>query len=201
MEFPIEYRGERAGSVTVLTDMRGTQFSAACQLHNAAILRLYGLTDSAPLLIGVLAPDNGMLTLKRRISAQTMRDAGCSAQQPDRYYLDDGTPGCRPIQAEKKADTGTQTGIAEAESHVERINDAQEESQEKTWKAPCVTGDPLLDHVLQKEGVVCVQGGDGMRLFCPFDHRRANPLAFALTACTVEHTEQGPKACLWLKDK
>lgn len=96
MEQQVTYRGKPVGVVQIEEQAQGMCWSVQCSLVSQAVLRLYGLGAQAePLRIGVLEPEGNVLTLRRVLSWQTLRDAGYERiRLPDSYVLDDGTPGC-----------------------------------------------------------------------------------------------------------
>ncbi len=102
MRFEISYRGQQAGWVIAQPDAHGILFRAESRVHTMAVLRLYGIAAGQPLLIGVLEPENGRLSLARRITPDVLRRAGVQ-QPPEVYYLEDGQPGCKPEQEETAA--------------------------------------------------------------------------------------------------
>lgn len=161
VRFPIVYRGQDAGWVIVQTGGHGMIFAAESPVRTLAVLRLYGLTETGPLLIGVLEPENGMLKLKRRITPEALRAAGVR-QPPTRYYLEDGQPGCRPEENPAAPD------------------------KKKAADGPLRTGDALLDRLLEAGIADGTETTDGWTIRMPFAPGRANALAFALTACTIE---------------
>ena len=89
MRFEISYRGQQAGWVIAQPDAHGILFRAESRVHTMAVLRLYGIAAGQPLLIGVLEPENGRLSLARRITPDVLRRAGVQ-QPPEVYYLEDG---------------------------------------------------------------------------------------------------------------
>ncbi|MGM9611958.1 MAG: hypothetical protein ACI3XZ_00490 [Butyricicoccus sp.] len=161
MRFPIEYRGQDAGWVTVQTDGRGMAFAAESPLLTSAVLRLYAQTEAEPLRIGVLEPHHDILRLNRRISTETLRAAGVQ-QPPTRYYLEDGQPGCCP-----------------------KDKPITPEAKKTTSVGPLRTGDALLDRLLESGIADGTQTADGWMIRMPFTPGRAHALSFALTACTI----------------
>lgn len=174
VRFGIVYRGQEAGWVVVQDDARGVLFQAESRLNASAVLRLYGLTgQERPLLIGVLEPEDGVLKLSRRMTKQTLRTAKVD-ELPTQYYLDDGKPGC------------SSTCVADEE--IERLTEIKPYHR--------FVDDPLLQSALRAGGASLVKEEDMDAIHAPFAPGRAHPLHFALTACTIERTEDGKVAVL-----
>lgn len=179
MRFGIVYRGQDAGWVAVDADARGMSFQAESAVHTSAVLRLYGLTQAgAPLRIGVLEPENGVLRLNRRLTRETLRAAGVE-QPPEQYYLEDGQPGCRPASAA----VATEPRAPAGQGHHGALS-----------------GDPLLSRALRAGAASLVREGDMCVIRAPFAPGRAHPLHFALTACVIEQAADTPIAVLRKRD-
>lgn len=179
MRFGIVYRGQDAGWVVVDADARGILFQAESTVHTSAVLRLYGLTqEGTPLRVGVLEPENGVLKLSRRMTKQTLHTAKIE-QPPEQYYLDDGQPGCLPVGA-VYGETKTAPETAPHTAAAQRS----------------LTGDPLLQQVIRAGAASFAQEGNLRVIRAPFTPGRAHPLHFALTACAIEHTDDGSVAVL-----
>lgn len=78
------------GAVTMQKEGYAVRFRVDCKppCELSRLLRCYG--ENPTLLIGVLEPKNGRLTLDRRISRETLRQSGAWERLPRRFYLSDG---------------------------------------------------------------------------------------------------------------
>lgn len=79
------------GETEVRDEGAAVRFRVRCRppCEPTRLLRCYGEAEPADLLIGVLEPQNGRLTLERRISRESLRQAGVQ-ELPTRFYLSDG---------------------------------------------------------------------------------------------------------------
>lgn len=75
-EIPIRYGGSAIGRATVTREGLYHRVRCVCDAVSTEVLRAYGTVDGQDLLLGVLMPDNGKLTLERRFA--------CSAWSLDR---------------------------------------------------------------------------------------------------------------------
>lgn len=78
------------GAVTMQKEGYAVRFRVDCKppCELSRLLRCYG--ENPTLLVGVLEPKNGRLTLDRRISRETLRQSGAWERLPRRFYLSDG---------------------------------------------------------------------------------------------------------------
>lgn len=159
MQERVTYRGQPAGVVQIEEQSQGMCWKVQCSPVSEVVLRLYGLRENcAPLRIGVLEPEGQILTLRRVLSWQTLNDAGYNRTQlPDRYVLDDGQPGCLEV--------------VQQNDHAPSV----------------LTGDAKIDALAAAGQVQCVRQEQGWRVYAPFVCGQEMPIAFALTACTVQN--------------
>lgn len=112
-----------------------------CELCSACILRVYAETEgAAPLYVGLPEPQGGRLRLVRRLSAETLRQAGWTGKEPLRVYL---------------AERQEQTPRVEPEKRAPRTE-------------PPRTGDAVLDALIEAGAVSAERTEDGVCLSCPF---------------------------------
>ena len=75
-----------------------------CELCSACILRVYAETEgAAPLYVGLPEPQGGRLRLARRLSAETLRQAGWTGKEPLRVYLAERQEQTPRVEPEKRA--------------------------------------------------------------------------------------------------
>ncbi|MDY3618865.1 hypothetical protein [Agathobaculum sp.] len=157
--------GQEAGNLEWEPDAYGVQVSLDCVLPSdpRILLRCYGRTDGEPLLIGLPEPQNGRLRLKRHLSRETLKAAGCLHAPPREFYLSDGTaPPARKAGMEK-------TVPAPETSVEQRVQ----------------TGDEVLDILLRTDGVQVEQTADGFILCCQFVRDTSFALAPVFALCEV----------------
>nr|WP_297275467.1 hypothetical protein [uncultured Agathobaculum sp.] len=173
MRATVSYAGEPTGWLLWEPDAYGVQIEVDCAMPpDAPLLRCYGETGGAPLLIGLPAPENGRLRLRRHLSKETLKAAGCADGPPAAFYLaersrqkDDVVP--QPEQTPQ--DTASQPQI--------------------TVKPSLRTGDAVLDALLDGGEVHVERRQEGLRLHCPFSPDRPFALAPAFVLCRVEGDE------------
>lgn len=187
------------GAVTMQKEGYAVRFRVDCKppCELSRLLRCYG--ENPTLLIGVLEPKKGRLTLDRRISRETLRQSGAWERLPRRFYLSDG--GAREIAeaapvldgfeaspADEKAAPGTA-----GDETVRRAGDlcADSDILPQAGDVPPVpdvprTGDALLDAALARGEVHCEPLPGGWRITCPFCAEKPFPLAFIAPLCRTE---------------
>lgn len=185
------------GEVTTATESGAVRFRVDCRppCEPTRLLRCYGTGGERDLLIGVVEPKNGRLTLERRISRETLRQAGFDAP-PEEFYLSDG--GEREKSAPAEAVQAPDEVLIEAEnaegSPEMTENDGKSgeiaendgECEREIPREPLKTGDTLLDAAIAGGAVRAKNMTEGVRLSCPFSPGQAFPLAFAAVLCRVE---------------
>ena len=123
------------GAVTIREEGHAVRFRVDCQppCESARLLRCYG--ENPDLLLGVLEPQNGRLVLDRRITRETLRQAGADGKLPDRFYLSDG--GAREHASETTAISEEPAGRAgpEAAGAAEPETSAKAAEPETSAKA------------------------------------------------------------------
>ena len=88
MRTAVYFEGRRAGSLDWRQESGGVRAVLDCELCSACILRVYAETEgAAPLYVGLPEPQGGRLRLARRLSAETLRQAGWTGKEPLRVYL------------------------------------------------------------------------------------------------------------------
>ena len=88
MRTAVYFEGRRAGSLDWRQEPGGVRAVLDCELCSACILRVYAETEgAAPLYVGLPEPQGGRLRLARRLSAETLRQAGWTGKEPLRVYL------------------------------------------------------------------------------------------------------------------
>lgn len=106
------------GAVTMQKEGYTVRFRVDCKppCELSRLLRCYG--ENPTLLVGVLEPKNGRLTLDRRISRETLRQSGAWERLPRKFYLSDG--GAR--EAEKAVPVPDEAARPEAPQTGEKEN-------------------------------------------------------------------------------
>lgn len=204
------------GAVTIREEGHAVRFRVDCQppCESARLLRCYG--ENPDLLLGVLEPQNGRLVLDRRITRETLRQAGADGKLPDRFYLSDGgarehasettaiseepagragpeaAGAAEPETSAKAAEPETSAKAAPPTQSVEATLSPTEgalspEEPPGTGKPPIPrTGDALLDAVLARGDARCESVPEGLRITCPFSPDQPFPLAFIAPLCRTE---------------
>ena len=135
-----------------------------CELCSACILRVYAEAEgAAPLYVGLPEPQGGRLRLARRLSAETLRQAGWTGKEPLRVYL---------------AERQEQTPRVEPEKRAPRTEPPRIE--------PPRTGDAVLDALIEAGAVSAERTEDGIYLSCPFSSHEPFALAPAFVLCRAE---------------
>lgn len=165
MRAEVYFAGQPVGTLSWTPDAYGVQIEldCACPADAPALLRCYGETGGAPLLIGLPEPVDGRLRLARRLSRETLRAAGCIQAPPQRFYLSDSPQRDRPAAQQPEAP-----------------------AQDNT-KHPVRTGDAVLDSLLDSGAVQSEQNGEAVVLRCVFASDQPFALAPAFVLCTVEN--------------
>ena len=140
---------------------------------DAPLLRCYGETDGEPLLVGLPAPENGRLRLRRHLSKETLKAAGCVSAPPKAFYL---------------AEHPGQKNAAVTEKEQPSQDDAPPKHSDSA-EPPLQTGDAVLDALLDGGEVRAERRQKGLRLHCPFVCDRPFALAPAFVLCRVEGDE------------
>ncbi len=140
------------------------------------LLRCYGKTKNGPFLIGLPEPRHGRLALTRKLSRETLKEAGCLDEPPSGFYLSDSSS--------PPAGPENNTGAAE------EIKPEAPPSPERSEKAkPIHTGDELLDKLLEAGDVQGKEGDGKIELRCPFNHDEPFALAHIFALCEVKNGE------------
>lgn len=172
MRTAVYFEGRRAGSLDWRQESGGVRAVLDCELCSACILRVYAETEgAAPLYVGLPEPQGGRLRLARRLSAETLRQAGWTGKEPLRVYL---------------AERQEQTPRVEPEKRAPRT------------ELPCIepprTGDAVLDALIEAGAVSAERTENGVCLSCPFSPHEPFALAPAFVLC---RTEQGRAVIDW----
>lgn len=180
MRTAVEYEGKPVGWLLWEPDAYGAQIEVDCEMPSGApLLRCYGKTGDAPLLVGLPAPEDGRLRLRRHLSKETLKAAGCIESPPTAFYLAE-----RPRQ---KDDVVPQ---------VEQFPQNTTLQPPDHGKSPLRTGDAVLDALLDSGEVHAERIQEGIRLHCLFAPNQPFGLAPAFVLCRVE----GDEATLdWIK--
>lgn len=167
MQAEVYFAGQPVGTILWLPDAYGVQaeLDCACPADAPALLRCYGETGGAPLLIGLPEPVDGRLRLARRLSRETLRAAGCIQAPPQRFYLSDSPQRDRPADEPPQAD----------------------EPMPDTTQNAVRTGDTVLDSLLDSGAVQAEPDGEAVVLRCVFASDQPFALAPAFVLCTVEN--------------
>ena len=174
MRAAVNYAGEPAGWLIWEPDAYGVQIEVDCAMPpDAPLLRCYGETGSEPLLVGLPAPENGRLRLRRHLSKETLKATGCIHDLPKAFYLAE-----HPHQKDAAA------------TETEQPLQADVPSQTSDNAKPTLqTGDAVLDALLDGGEVRAERRQEGLRLHCPFASDRPFALAPAFVLCRVEGDE------------
>lgn len=178
MRAEVTYIGEPVGWLDWEPDGFGVRVAVDCEKPTGApmLLRCYGDTGGQALLVGLLAPEDGRLRLRRRLTRETLKAAGCTDGPPKAFYLAE-----RPMEAGRLHEPLLR---AEPEKK-EPLPQAADTSDEK----PLQTGDAVLDALLSDGAVRAERQGTGVRLRCTFAPDRPFALAPAFVLCRVEGGE------------
>lgn len=176
MQAEVYFAGQPAGTILWVPDAYGVQIELDCAIPDDGekLLRCYGETDGAPLLIGLPEPVHGRLRLKRHLSRETLKAAGCDHALPLRFYLSDSP---QPPAAQPEEQPVLENAQAQEEPHVR-------------------TGDEVLDRLLDSGAVQGEDEGASVLLRCAFAPDQPFALAPAFVLCTVEN---GHAALRWTK--
>lgn len=180
MQAEVYFAGQPAGTILWVPDAYGVQIELDCAMPDDGekLLRCYGETDGRPLLIGLPEPVHGRLRLKRHLSRETLKAAGCDHAPPLRFYLSDSP---QPPAAQPEAQP--------APPRAPENTPVQEQ--------PAVrTGDEVLDRLLDSGTVQGEDEGASVMLRCAFAPDQPFALAPAFVLCTVEN---GHAALRWTK--
>lgn len=174
MRAAINYAGELAGWLLWEPDAYGVQIEVDCAMpSDAPLLRCYGETDGEPLLVGLPAPETGRLRLRRHLSKETLKAAGCMDDPPKAFYLAE--------HPQQKSDTLTREERPSQEDAPPQVSDNAKPSLQ--------TGDAVLDALLDGGEVHAERRPEGLRLHCSFASDRPFALAPAFVLCRVEGDE------------
>ena len=156
----------------------GVRVAVDCEKPTGAplLLRCYGDTGGQALLVGLLAPEDGRLRLRRRLTRETLKAAGCTDGPPKAFYLAE-----QPMEAGRLHEPSLQ---AEPE-RKEPLPQVADTSAAKSLQ----TGDAVLDALLSDGAVRAERQGTGVRLRCTFAPDRPFALAPAFVLCRVEGRE------------
>lgn len=161
MRAQVMYEGAAVGTVEWTETPYGAEIALDCAIpcEPLPLLRCYARTAGAPLLVGLPEPSGGRLVLKRRLSRETLKAAGCAAQPPASFFLSENG----------QEQQTTPPALAQA--------------------APPSTGDAVLDSLLGQQGVRWTAAEDTVELRCAFAPDKPFPLAPAFVLCTVQQGE------------
>lgn len=179
----VNYQDRAVGTLEWKADTYGVQVELDCEMPCGplTLLRCYGQTDGAPLLIGLPEPKGGRLRLTRHLSRETLKSAGCLHNPPYAFYLSENG------------------NIAEREEQQEGSDNdlVPEASAEQTApEARLSTGDLVLDSLLEQGGIAQTAEQGGIELRCAFMPDKPFPLAPAFVLCTVQ---DGQAVLHWTK--
>ena len=101
------------GTIEWETDSRGVQVVLDCALcGEGALLRCYAVCGGQTLRVGLPEPEGGRLRLRRRLSREMLREAGCETP-PERFYLALTPETAQPVGA-SAAPIGTGDAVLDA---------------------------------------------------------------------------------------
>lgn len=171
MRASVNYAGEPAGWLIWEPDAYGVQIEVDCAMPpDAPLLRCYGETGGEPLLVGLPAPENGRLRLRRHLSKETLKAAGCMDDPPKAFYLAE--------HPQQKHDAVTEEEQCSQDDGAPQDSDSAE---------PLLrTGDAVLDALLDGGEVRAERRQESLRLHCRFVSDRPFALAPAFVLCRVE---------------
>ncbi len=160
MRTAVYFEGRQAGSLDWRQETGGVRVALDCEIA-PRILRVYAETEgAAPLYVGLPEPQGGRLRLARRLSAETLRQAGWTGREPQHVYL------------AEKPETAPRT-------------------------EPPLTGDAVLDALIEEGVVRAERMENALRLSCSFSPQEPFALAPAFVLCRVE---QGRAVLDWQKE-
>lgn len=159
MRTAVYFEGRQAGSLDWRQETGGVRAALDCEICSTHILRVYAETEgAAPLYVGLPEPQGGRLRLARRLSAETLRQAGWTGREPQRVYL------------AEKPETAPRAEPEKCAPHIE----------------PPLTGDAVLDALIKEGAVRAERTENAIRLSCPFSPQEPFSLAPAFVLCRVE---------------
>lgn len=172
MQTEVDFAGGSVGKLDWKADAHGVQVDLDCTLcGRGELLRCYGeWASGAVLRIGLPAPEDGRLRLRRHLSRETLKMAGCPETVPQRVYLAAAPepPVIRRHPASKAEEIGQTAEPAQGDPLV-----------------TAQTGDAVLDALLPAGVVQLEREGEVLRLSCPFASDRPFALAPAFVLCSV----------------
>lgn len=213
MRQDVQYMGQPIGTILWETDGYGVQVSLDCAIPGdpLLLLRCYGQTQTTPFLIGLPEPLHGRLQLKRRLSRETLKEAGCLETPPTAFYLsENGAPPeiiSEPPKQPEPSSVSTERPkvISEPREQSEPPSDSTEQpeviskspeqseqpevSDYTLSETPLCTGDDILDELLQCGDVISAVCGETIILRCPFVPDQPFALAPAFVLCAVRGRE------------
>ena len=157
MQAEVFYNNTPVGTIDWTPNSRGVEILLDCALCGTELLRCYGICGGNTLRIGLPAPEHGRLRLRRQLSRETLRAAGC-VSVPERFYLAAAPETISAPLPQSNAPPAT----------------------------PFTTGDSVLDALLTGGEVQLEQIETGVRLSCPFDPKKPFALAPAFVLCRVQ---------------
>lgn len=158
MDAEVLYKESAVGRIEWMPDAYGVQIALTCTIpcDPMVMLRCYGETEGQPLLIGLPEPEEGKLQLRRHLSKETLKAAGCLEKPPTVFYLS------------------------------ERADREERQKQPKQQHTKLYTGDTVLDSLIDSGTVAVQKDGGVLRLKCAFASDAPFALAPAFVLCTVE---------------
>lgn len=193
MRKDVQYLGETVGEILWETDHYGVQVSLDCAIpgNPLLLLRCYGQTETTPFLIGLPEPLHGRLKLKRRLSRETLKEAGCLETPPTVFYLSEN--GAAPTVS--KEQPAPLEGASEPPAPEEPSETVSQPSAPEATNSvpvaetPLYTGDDILDELLTRGDIAGAVCGKTIILRCPFLPDQPFALAPAFVLCAVRDGE------------
>lgn len=158
MDAEVLYKESAVGRIQWMPDAYGVQIALTCTIpcDPQVMLRCYGETEGQPLLIGLPEPQEGKLQLRRHLSKETLKAAGCLEKPPTVFYLS------------------------------ERAGREERQKPIKQQPKKLQTGDTVLDSLIDGGMVEVQKDGEALCLKCAFTSDAPFALAPAFVLCTVE---------------
>jgi|GEM_PF-484300 len=219
MRKDVQYLGKTIGEILWETDGYGVQVSLDCEIPGdpLLLLRCYGQTETTPFLIGLPEPLHGRLKLKRRLSRETLKEAGCLETPPTVFYLSENgaasaiptgqsaslksiseppaprespkTVPERPASKEPPKTVPEQPASKEPPKTVSEPSASALTDSAPVTETPLYTGDDILDELLTHGDITGVVCGETIILRCPFLPDQPFALAPAFVLCAVRDGE------------
>ncbi len=150
MQAEVFYNDTLIGTIDWTPDVHGVQVNLDCAVCGDDLLRCYAVFGENVLRVGLPAPEHGRLRLRRHLSRETLREAGCLGE-PERFYL---APAPEPLpQSNAPPELSLVTGDAVLDALLS-AGEVQIEQTENGLRLQCPF-DPKKPFALAPAFVLC----------------------------------------------